>query len=148
MFKIWLEESYRTMTERKRGGIREWLGRSDWKVWETERDIQYEDMRRSSVPLCIFIWVQTDVHPHFHWRQLVSVNNANNFLPRTRTPYNQRRLRTPQGQLGRAKPRIWLSQEGSHQHHSSTDEKHSQDINTKQSTASIHHLISSHEQQP
>lgn len=34
---------------------------------------------------------------------MVSVNNANSFLPCTITPSSQGRLRTPQGQLGRAK---------------------------------------------
>lgn len=75
---------------------------SDWEG-ETIRDIMYGEIRYLRVLYYIFIQDcrLTSIH-RFHQRQVVNVNNANNFLPHTTTTYSLRCLRTPQGQLGRA----------------------------------------------
>ncbi len=77
-------------------------GRMDWKVKETITET-YSASKLVTHVSCAMSLSEHGVASTR--RQVVSVNNANNLFPRTSTPYSQRCLRTPQGQLRRAKYR-------------------------------------------
>lgn len=144
MFRIWLEASCRTMTKRKRGntGLR-----TDWKMEETIRDIQCEEVCYLHALFYISICLLTKNHARCHREQVISVNNASNSLPYTIILYSWTHLRTPQGQVGRVKQCKWLQlQEDLHQHHLFTYQQIKKHIHL-QSTFPLHHLTFIHKQQ-